>query len=79
MESVNNLWGNSLNPWNHKKTCGGSSGGGAGMVASGCSAGEIGSDLGGSIRMPCSFCGIFGFKPTVRRFSLMGMAILSGD
>jgi len=79
MESSNNLWGNTLNPWNHTKTCGGSSGGEAGLVASGCSAGGIGSDIGGSIRAPASFCGIFGLRPSRRRFSLMGMAILSGN
>jgi fatty acid amide hydrolase len=72
-ESFNRLWGNSMNPWHKKKTTGGSSGGEAGLVASRCSPCGIGSDVGGSIRQPAAFCGIYGFKPTSKRVSLQGV------
>lgn len=52
------------NPWNPERTSGGSSGGAAAAVASGLGPIGIGSDGGGSIRIPSSFCGVFGFKPT---------------
>jgi aspartyl-tRNA(Asn)/glutamyl-tRNA(Gln) amidotransferase subunit A len=52
------------NPWNPKRTSGGSSGGAAAAVASGCGPIAIGTDGVGSIRVPSSFCGVFGLKPT---------------
>lgn len=52
MESDNNLWGRSKNPWNRDKAVGGSSGGEGGMIASRCSIIGVGSDNGGSIRVP---------------------------
>ena len=52
------------NPWNLERTCGGSSGGAAAMLAAGVTALEIGSDIGGSLRVPANFCGVFSHKPT---------------
>lgn len=58
------------NPWNTERTSGGSSGGGAAAVAAGLSTLTVGTDGGGSIRIPASFCGIVGFKPTYGRVPL---------
>ena len=52
METGNNLWGRSLNPWNKSRAVGGSSGGEGGMIALQCSLLGVGSDIGGSIRIP---------------------------
>lgn len=61
------LWGVTRNPWNLSLTPGGSSGGSAASLASGTSALATGSDIGGSIRVPSSTCGLFGIKPTFGR------------
>lgn len=61
------LWGVTRNPWNLERTPGGSSGGSAAAVASGCVALAEGSDMGGSIRTPAAFCGIVGLKPSFGR------------
>ncbi|MEO8682126.1 MAG: amidase, partial [Vicinamibacterales bacterium] len=66
-ESENPLHGRTLNPWDHARTPGGSSGGESAAIAAGCSAGGIGSDGGGSIRVPAHFTGICGLKPTPGR------------
>ena len=66
------LFGRSNNPWNLEYTTGGSTGGGAAAVATGLSPLELGSDYGGSIRVPAHFCGVFGFKPTEHRVSTFG-------
>jgi len=58
------LYGRTSNPWNHERTPGGSSGGGAVAVATGCGPLALGGDGGGSIRIPAAFCGVVGFKPT---------------
>jgi len=63
-QAVNKLFGRSLNPWNPELTPGGSTGGGAAAVAAGLSAAELGSDIGGSIRIPAAFCGLFAHKPS---------------
>lgn len=66
-ESDNPLHGRTSNPWNVDFTPGGSSGGESAAIAAGCSAGGIGSDGGGSIRVPAHFTGICGLKPTPGR------------
>ena len=63
-QSYNPLYGTTSNPWNLAHTPGGSSGGSAAALAAGLSALEIGSDIGGSIRVPAHYCGVFGHKPT---------------
>ncbi len=66
------LLGRANNPWDTKRTPGGSTGGGAAAVAAGLSPLEMGSDFGGSIRIPAHFCGVFGLKPTEHRVSTAG-------
>lgn len=61
------LWGVTRNPWNRKFTPGGSSGGSAASLSSGTSAIATGSDIGGSIRIPASTCGLVGYKPPYGR------------
>ncbi len=63
-ETDNLLAGKTSNPWNAEYSSGGSSGGEAAAIAAGCSAGGVGSDGGGSIRVPAHFCGICGLKST---------------
>jgi len=63
-QSYNPVYGSTNNPWNVGHTPGGSSGGGAAACAAGFGGLEIGSDIGGSIRVPAHFCGLFGHKPT---------------
>jgi Asp-tRNA(Asn)/Glu-tRNA(Gln) amidotransferase A subunit family amidase len=71
-ETDNVLYGRSNNPWDVARTPGGSSGGEAAAIASGCSAGGVGSDGGGSIRVPAHFSGICGLKPTPGRIPATG-------
>uniref|UniRef100_A0A3Q4NBP3 Fatty acid amide hydrolase n=1 Tax=Neolamprologus brichardi TaxID=32507 RepID=A0A3Q4NBP3_NEOBR len=68
----NPIYGQTVNPHNPQKTPGGSTGGEAALIGGGGSLLGIGTDLGGSIRLPSSFCGICGFKPTAHRLSLQG-------
>lgn len=62
--TFNDVFGVTSNPWNIEKNSGGSSGGSAAAVASGQVWGAQGSDFGGSLRIPASFCGVVGFRPT---------------
>lgn len=71
-QSTNDLFARVNNPWNLNYTPGGSSGGTAAAVSAGLSPLDIGSDIAGSIRHPCHFCGVFGLKPTDRRVSTTG-------
>ncbi len=71
-ETDNLLHGRTQNPWDLSRTPGGSSGGEAAAIASGCSAGGVGSDGGGSIRVPAHFTGICGLKPTPGRIPATG-------
>lgn len=71
-ETDNLVSGKTSNPWNLERSAGGSSGGEAAAIASGCSAGGVGSDGGGSIRVPAHFCGICGLKPTPGRIPATG-------
>ena len=63
-QSFNDLYGTSNNPWDVSRTTGGSSGGAASALATGVTALEIGSDIGGSLRVPANFCGVYSHKPT---------------
>ncbi len=63
-QSYNPIYGTTNNPWNLERTPGGSSGGSAAALAAGFSGLDAGSDIGGSIRNPAHFCGVFGHKPT---------------
>jgi Asp-tRNA(Asn)/Glu-tRNA(Gln) amidotransferase A subunit family amidase len=71
-ETDNLLYGRTNSPWDLARTPGGSSGGEAAAIASGCSAGGVGSDGGGSIRVPAHFSGICGLKPTPGRIPATG-------
>ena len=71
-ETDNRLKGRTSNPWSLERSAGGSSGGESAAIASGCSAGGVGSDGGGSIRVPAHFCGICGLKPTPGRIPATG-------
>ncbi len=69
IESDNPLYGRTNNPWNLERSCGGSSGGEAAIIAAGGSPLGLGGDFGGSIREPAHFCGIQGLKPTAFRLT----------
>ena len=63
-QTYNAAFGTTNNPWDASRTAGGSSGGSAVAMSAGLSALELGSDLGGSIRIPAAFCGVFGHRPS---------------
>ena len=71
-QSQNPVYGTSNNPWDPTRTPGGSSGGAAAAIAAGLSALELGSDIGGSIRVPAHFCGVYGHKPSYGVVPLRG-------
>ena len=72
-ETENAIWGLTPNPWHSGRSSGGSSGGESAAIASGFAPFGLGSDIGGSIRIPCHFTGLTGLKPTVDRWSNRGM------
>jgi amidase len=72
LQSYNVLFGATSNPWDLSRTCGGSSGGAAAAVACGLTDFELGSDIGGSIRIPAHFCGIYGHKPSFGQVPFRG-------
>jgi amidase len=74
-QTANELYGVTNNPWNNLRTPGGSSGGGAAALAAGLTFLEYGSDLVGSIRIPASFCGVYGLKPSVGVVPLTGFQV----
>jgi amidase len=65
IQSYNEIAGVTNNPWDARRTSGGSTGGGAAALAAGFGFLELGSDIGGSIRTPSNFCGVYGHKPTL--------------
>ena len=68
-ETDNHAYGSTLNPWNKDRVAGGSSGGEAVLISSRSSPLGIGTDIGGSVRIPASICGIYSLKPTTGRCS----------
>ncbi|MCA9934269.1 MAG: amidase [Ardenticatenaceae bacterium] len=72
MQTFNPIFGATNNPWDVKRTPAGSSGGCATALAAGMTSLSIGSDLAGSIRLPASYCGVYGFKPTHGVLSMEG-------
>jgi amidase len=72
LQSYNPIYGTSNNPWDLARTPGGSTGGGAAALAAGLGHLTLGSDIGGSIRIPSHFCGIYGHKPTLELVSTLG-------
>ncbi|XP_058812822.1 fatty-acid amide hydrolase 2-like isoform X2 [Topomyia yanbarensis] len=78
-ESYNHITGRSLNPYDNRRTAGGSSGGEGALIAAGASLFGVGSDVAGSIRVPALFNGIFGHKPTAGVISIDGHFPTSSD
>ncbi len=76
-QSYNDIYGVTQNPWRHGHTPGGSSGGAAAALAAGLTGMEMGSDIGGSIRNPAHFCGVFGHKPTYQLLPARGHTLNS--
>ena len=74
-QSYNDIHGMTRNPWDLGRSPGGSSGGSAAALAAGFGPLSIGSDIGGSIRMPAHFCGVFGHKPSLGLIPLRGYSL----
>jgi len=75
--SSNPHYGDAHNPWSRDRITGGSSGGSAAAIAAGLCAASLGTDTGGSIRVPSALCGIVGLKPTFGRVSVFGTVPLA--
>ncbi|MFG3296594.1 amidase [Streptomyces sp. NPDC048179] len=73
LQSFNEIYGTTSNPWDPDRTPGGSSGGSAAALAAGFGALSIGSDIGGSLRTPAHFCGVYTHKPTLGLVASRGM------
>ncbi len=71
-QAYNDMFGTTCNPWNLSLTSGGSTGGGAAALTAGLTFLEVGSDIGGSIRVPSHFCGLYGHKPSLGAVSARG-------
>ena len=74
---INGYEGTPHNPHDQMRICGGSSSGSAAAIAEGCAAVALGSDTGGSVRIPAALCGVVGFKPVFGRLSTSGMLLLA--
>lgn len=77
-QSYNPIYGTTGNPFDTRRTPGGSSGGSAAALAAGFTGLEAGSDIGGSIRNPAHYCGVFGHKPTYGIIPMQGHELVSG-
>lgn len=75
LQSSNEIYGTTNNPWDHTRTPGGSSGGSAAALAAGFGALSIGTDIAGSLRTPAHFCGVYGHKPTLGLLPNRGMVL----
>lgn len=75
--NINEYWGDCRNPWNPSRVSGGSSGGSAVAVSTGMACAAIGTDTGGSVRIPASLCGVVGYKPTYGLISIRGIVPLA--
>lgn len=73
VQTFNDVYGTTNNPWDHGRTPGGSSGGSAAALAAGFGALSIGSDLGGSLRNPAHYCGVYAHKPSLGLVASRGM------
>ena len=71
-ECSNPLWGRTTNPWNDRYTSGGSTGGDGALLAMDGSVIGLGSDVGGSLRIPAAYCGLYSIKPSAGRISHRG-------
>jgi fatty acid amide hydrolase len=80
METTNHVYGTTNNPWAHERTPGGSSGGEAAAIASGQSVFGVGTDIGGSVRIPAAYTGLATIKPSLHRWSNRGsIGLLAGQ